>query len=367
MSRARTPKLQPLAALTPTLLDELEQCALRVAYHGDKKFSDLRRPTMFTALGEASHKLAEKVAKGEFDALSPLEAKQTLEAEWNHLIETKRNQLAEAWILAPVPPPERWPGYQRTRVRLLRSLAHEVACRYQQPMMADRRRARTETETWLEPPDLPLRGRADRVEICPDGVHLIDLKSSWTYGNELHEAHRQQLLLYAALWQRTTGEWPRLASVQKADGTRLSFGVSPSEAEDVVQKALSALAGYNAAIQRGRSTSELATPSAQACSHCPYRAVCGPFFSALTPEWGWYTRSMLGMATEVEDDEEHPVLVLNVRASNLDVTEGARARLLGFPASSTPARGEQVAIVDAYPTPLPTDLKVGWNTQLVRW
>jgi hypothetical protein len=48
-------------------------------------------------------------------------------------------------------------------------------------------------ELALEARDLGVKGRVDRVEITNTGVHLVDLKSSWAYGDEIHEGHRLQL------------------------------------------------------------------------------------------------------------------------------------------------------------------------------
>src|SRR5262249_30405231 len=142
---------------------------------------------------------------------------------------------------------------------------------------------KVEVELALEAPDLGLKGRVDRVEITNKSVHIVDLKSSWAYGDEIHEGHRQQLLLYAALWQRTHGEWPRTASVQMVDGARISFQIDPVEVQAVVARARAALDGFNGLVSQGCSPMDLATPSADACRGCDYRVVCGPFFGALEP------------------------------------------------------------------------------------
>jgi hypothetical protein len=217
----------------------------------------------------------------------------------------------------------------------------------------------------LAPSGMPLRGRVDRVEIDSSGVHIVDIKTGWEYGDELREEHRDQLLLYAAMWQRTTGEWPRLASIQATDGRRLSFNVVPSEAEGVVDEALAALQRYNDAVRQGSEPSALASPSGGSCRHCPYRGVCGPFFQALTPEWGWWLKSIVGTMVGATGESQQRALTMRVEASNLDVPCGSSVHVLAVPHEVVPMLGAQIAIVDACPTPQGAEVRATWSTQLV--
>jgi hypothetical protein len=115
---------------------------------------------------------------------------------------------------ASVPPPERWPGYQLTRVRLLRQLSEE----------ANRPRARgkgisAKPEVRLEAPGLALVGRVDRIERSSKDVELVDLKSGWGADDDIRPAHRRQLLIYAYLWQAMSGNWPTKVSVNVSMGS----------------------------------------------------------------------------------------------------------------------------------------------------
>ena len=361
----RPPQLQYLDTITPSLFAEITRCRLRVAYRRDGAFAAYRRPTPFSVLGDVSHELAERVENGEFDSVSPDRIHGALEAVWDGHVKTKHQQLLEAWRLAPVPPPERWPGYQVTRVRLLRSLAKGVTHRRERRPAPEPSGGRVVVEKTLEPSGIPLRGRVDRVEINNTGVHIVDIKTGWEYGDEIREEHREQLLLYAAMWQRTTGEWPRLASIQATDGRRLSFNVVPSEAEAVVAEAVVALARYNDAVQHRVEPSALASPSAESCRYCPYRGICGPFFQALTPDWGWWLKSIAGTMIGVTGETQQRALTLTVEASNLDVQCGASVHVLAVPYEAVPTLGAQIAIVDACPTPQAAEVRVAWSTQLV--
>jgi RecB family exonuclease len=315
-------------------------------------------------LGDISHELAERVGRGEFDSLPRDRVREALEAVWDGLVRTKHQLLLEVWRLAPIPPPERWPGYQLTRVRLLRSLAQALTRRGERRPTFEPRVANVLVERKLEPPGMPLRGRVDRVEINDAGVHLVDIKTGWD-GDEVREEHRQQLLLYAAMWRQITSEWPRLASIQAADGRRVSFTVDPDEADAVAAEAVAALEAYNRTVQRNVSPSELASPSAQSCRYCPYRGICSPFFQALTPDWGWWLKSLAGTLTDVTGDAEQRALTIRIEASNFDTQSGSSAHVLAVPCEVVPTLGAQIAIIDACPTPQVAEVRVTWSTQLV--
>jgi RecB family exonuclease len=357
--------VQALAVLTPSLFAELRQCRLRVAYRLDSGFGTFRRPTPFSVLGDISHALVERVERGEFDLAGPDQVRDRLEAAWDGLVRGKYQQLLAAWRLAPVPPPERWPRYQLTKVRLLRFLARTVARRAERCPSPEPGVAKVLVERTLEPPGIPLRGRVDRVELDDAGVHIVDIKTSSEYGDEIRDEHRRQLLLYAAMWQRTTGQWPRLASIQTPEGRRLSFSVDPDEAEALLSEVLSEVEAYNRAVQRTTTPAELASPSAESCRYCPYRGVCSPFFQALTSEWGWWLKSMVGTLTDIAGDGELRALTMKLEASNFDPRSGPSARVLGVPCELLPARGVKIAIVDGCPTPQVGEVAVSWSTQLV--
>jgi hypothetical protein len=209
-------------------------------------------------------------------------------------------------------------------------------------------------------------GRADRVERSGSGVELVDLKSGWTLPAELQPSHRRQLLFYAYLWHAQSGEWPQRVSIQRLDGTRLSFDVDPAEADDLVSDLLRRRDGFNRAAEDGSPPDSLAAPSAATCRHCDYRVVCRSFFRAIDDSWCWYLKSVLGSVTARFPSGASAVLELNVEAGNLPDGVG-RARLLGVPSELVPEVGQRVAVVDATPTRVPGDLRATWETQLWTW
>jgi hypothetical protein len=359
IATASAPNIRPLERISPSLGEDLRTCGLRVAYRLDPRFDSFRRLRPAAAIGLVSHELAEAVINGEFDAISGAQLEEGLAQEWKRRIALKADELAKEWPLGTVPPPERWAGYQLARVRLLRRLAEEVR----------RRRARSaglaapQAEAWLEAPEIPLVGRIDRVERRNGEVGLVDLKTGWTVDEEVRPAHRTQLLLYAYLWHAVHGEWPATVSIQRLDGLRSTLEVVPGEAERVAAELIARVAEFNRRVSADDPPGVLASPSPEACAHCDFRALCPPFFAALSEGWGWYRRALLGDLVRAAGDGGN-VLEIAVEASNL-ASEVTVARVLGIPSALGPPIGSHVAVVDAIPTPVPSDVRAAWDTQLL--
>ena len=75
-----------------------------------------------------------------------------------------------------------------------------------------------------------LSGRADRIEQDGRATRVVDLKTG-LHQAEPTPAQRRQLLLYAILVQRTTGQWPSSIAVEDASGNRYDQPLDPDEAE----------------------------------------------------------------------------------------------------------------------------------------
>jgi hypothetical protein len=83
------------------------------------------------------------------------------------------------------------------------------------------------SEVKLTHPTLPFLGILDRVQDAADGIEVIDFKTG-----KPREKHREQLIRYALLWWRETGEAPARVTVQYFDGTE-SWPVTPGALEAV--------------------------------------------------------------------------------------------------------------------------------------
>jgi hypothetical protein len=265
--------------------------------------------------------------------------------------------------LAPIPPPQRWRGYELVRTRLRALLVEQDAYDGWPSFDAGSR----EVEAWLQDPTGTLFGRPDRVEIADDGsVEVIDLKSGWALPDEMKPQHRRQLLSYAFLWHAEHGVWPALATIQRLDGSRLTIVVDPSEAKDVARELTTAVDDYNAAIADAVTADRIASPNAESCALCEFRVACGPFFSALREEWGWYRRFALGRVVRVIPAAGSAVVELSATSTNL-VGEPETVRVLGVPRDCTPAVGSTIAIANAIPARTVSDIRLAWDSEIVVW
>jgi RecB family exonuclease len=353
-----TPK--PLARVSPSLGERLLLCELSVAFRLDDRYNSLRRQAPAAALGNVAHELAEGVAAGTYDDVSDGELQVALASAWADGVAREERRLAETYDAAPLPPPTRWPGYAQTEVRTLDLLFQEARARRH----ANAPVAGPHLEEELRPDAVPLYGRADRVESRNGAIEIIDLKTGWTLPDEIKPSHRRQLLAYAFLWHAIHGEWPTTASIQRLDGARMTFAVTPAEAEEVATELIVALNRYNDQVAERESLLKLARPSPEACRYCSYRPACEPFFAAASPDWGWYRRSIIGDVTTVAVGRAHTRVEIAVRGGTIETPQ---VNIINWPTDLAPSLSDRVAIIDATPTAIATDLRLAWDSAICRW
>jgi hypothetical protein len=83
------------------------------------------------------------------------------------------------------------------------------------------------SEVKLTHPEFPFLGVLDRVQQTGEGVEVVDFKTG-----KPSDKHRKQLLRYALLWWRKTGDAPVRVSAQYLDGVE-SWPVTQVALEDV--------------------------------------------------------------------------------------------------------------------------------------
>ncbi|MGH7718796.1 MAG: RecB family exonuclease [Gemmatimonadaceae bacterium] len=357
------PSPTAIGRLSPSLSEALRACALQAAFMRDGEFDVLRRPSTASALGLTCHDLTEAVSSGDFNSLKGTALEDALKQAWDAGIEGHYRELQAAWPLGTVPAPERWPGYGPTRRRLLRALAAQANAQ------ARRTRApsgRVLVEQLLEPEDIPLHGRADRVEREAGETRIVDLKSGSSRPPELRPVHRRQLLIYCYLWHALHGEWPKEAAIQRLDGSRMTLEVDPAEAKAIAETLLEQREGFNSSVEGPGSVWELGSPSPESCQYCDFKGVCPAFLASTREAWGWYRRHVLGIVSEVARMDSITRLDIAVEAGNLS-PDIDRAGVVGVPVDIAPLKGARVAVVDALPTPVPSELRVGWDSHLCTW
>jgi CRISPR/Cas system-associated exonuclease Cas4 (RecB family) len=249
------------------------------------------------ALGSAAHAVIEGALRGRgVDADLPREG---LEVMWNMAIENAMRVMAEQAPFAAPPPAERWPGYQRVRVRALRMAEGLVRERRSTPHLHEGRTS-IRVERSLVSRDGDVTGRPDRVEQSNGDTRIIDLKTGRHGDDVVTPAERRQLLFYAYLWHDESGSWPTLASIETGDGRRLEIQVEPAEAEACVREAVAARDELNSQIVSGAEPTTLAHVDIDECQHCSFRVVCDSYWSAASCGAERYLQDVKGVITEVD-------------------------------------------------------------------
>nr|WP_128798073.1 PD-(D/E)XK nuclease family protein [Corallococcus coralloides] len=120
------------------------------------------------------------------------------------------------------------------------------------------------SEVKLTHPGLPFLGILDRVQDTGEGVEVVDFKTG-----KPSDKHHKQLLRYALLWWRTTGDAPARVSAQYLDGVE-SWSVTLSALEGIEADLVKGLPLLTEAL---RAYPAAAKPGS-GCGFCPVRARC---------------------------------------------------------------------------------------------
>ena len=120
------------------------------------------------------------------------------------------------------------------------------------------------SEVRLTHPKLPFLGILDRVQDTGEGVEVVDFKTG-----KPSDKHRKQLLRYALLWWRKTGDAPVRVSAQYLDGVE-SWPVTQGALEDVEADLVKKLPLLTDAL----GTHPAAAKPGTGCHTCAVRARC---------------------------------------------------------------------------------------------
>lgn len=256
-ARPRAVRTQPthsktLSTVSPSLLELLNACPLRVAW------------------GQAGHGPA-PVPAG--PALRGVAAHRALEL---HLGQ-KATSVGEAWEMAcdeiaiGGEDPRDVPGSSRTKLRLtsrvseLERFIHEIA---PHEMYLERE---------LISRDLLIRGKPDLLMVN-DSVTVVDYKSGMiAEGDIVSDGYRRQVLLYATLAGETLSRPVGAAALFSLRQGLVVLDTSEEQRIDVWDSALEALRAFNARVPGEQPP----TPSNDGCRWCPYSCRCVPAWSAL--------------------------------------------------------------------------------------
>jgi RecB family exonuclease len=338
------------------LANDLLACTRRAAYGRDPAFTRWRRPSTFSVLGEASHTLTQLAMQRREWPANPGDRRSALVDEWDRLIEAGAAKLIAAWSPSEPPASAEWPGYQLTRSRTLRraaKLAAQSRSRLESPTTSGG------IEVSMTDPGSILVGRADRLDRAGGSTRVVDLKSGMSQ-TEPRSDQLRQLLLYAVLVQRTTGEWPSEIAVENASGEQFVLPLNRNDAESALATVLDAVSDFNLSAQAAGSFD--ARPDADTCRWCAYRVACGPYWAALRADWGH--ASVLGSIISSGPDDEGAHAMIEIRSPvdlGIATTHLAGMREMPLPGATW------IAAVDLKPVRDPSQVRTRWSSRVAVW
>ena len=116
------PAARTLGRISPHGLRALRTCALRMAFQTDPSWRGMQRGSPAAALGTICHEIVDAAHHGRFDSLDSSAVPAAVESEWQERVSREHAAIAATHELGPTPTPERWPGYQMAKVRLVRHI-----------------------------------------------------------------------------------------------------------------------------------------------------------------------------------------------------------------------------------------------------
>lgn len=350
----RRPHPQPLDYITATQLAEGVDCLWRLGFSRDPIVSSLSRPSAEGALGSAAHEVMSKMGM-------PVD----FESVWQQAVSHAQAALIRGW--APASPPENWPGWALTKVRMRKAWEHSAG-RPVYPASSlthgfpdgGGRPPLPWKERWLRHPHLGLAGRPDLVERVGGELWVVDLKTGLKQ-NEPTPVQRTQLLFYCALVEAALGQLPAYAAVQTTRGDCHSFRVDAGEVQDVIVAASSMLDRINEPGPEGLAVT-MASPSAKACGWCPFRPACGPFFDAY--EETWQIPHALVFGVQAVDQSPHGYIV-RATVTRPRWRANEEVHVVGFPFERAPAVGDLWGAINF--AGRASSAVAGWSTTVFQW
>lgn len=128
----------------------------------------------------------------------------------------------------------------------------------------------TEQDVEAELAGVPFRGIVDRIETEGDGIVVTDYKSGKAPSHRYRRSRLDQVLLYAAAVEASTGEMPVRARLLYLGQRTVGMDVNQKEIDAVTEK----LAGTWSEIQTACSEDEFEPRPGPLCGWCPYVSMC---------------------------------------------------------------------------------------------
>jgi RecB family exonuclease len=352
-----SPSPAAIAEVSPSLANQLLQCSLRVAFARDPELRAWRRPSTYSTLGVAAHAVTEAAFKRSEWPTDETELREKLEERWDSEVERGSSRLVSMWSPATPPKPTEWPGYALTRARTIR---RAMKLLLSPPPSKGSNGAFTGVELDLRDPTSGLVGRADRIERDGMSTRIVDLKTGLNQADPT-EDQRRQLLMYAVLAHRASGEWPKTIAVEDASGFQHVIPLVPEEAESAVAEVSNAVEAFNKSVRAG-DFEDVAKPSSERCRWCAFRVVCRPFWEVLRSDWD--QRAVFGAVIEMGSTDAGEFVVVKVESP--EDRAGQTLHVSAF-ANTIPPTTLRAAIVDWRGSWESGTARTHWSTTIRTW
>ena len=283
------PELRPLDWISPSRYADMRKCLLReLLLHS--RTPELLPLAPAAHVGIAIHRMLYEAATTETQRDDHDWIRRRLDA----LIVAQEAEMARNWLERHlVPLRESAPQFD-VRLRQAMARAIELQASRRPPKTLDAiRRPHFGNELRVQTRDGLIRGVIDAVVPSDAGPTLVEFKTGWLYDRSsgtLREAYRDQLLLYAAAYYETIGEWPEAAELVSVSGAIAPVRLSREAALELSARARDLLRSANERVAEGTRPELLANPSSDTCASCRYRPGCVAYRSSAevlpTDRWG---------------------------------------------------------------------------------
>jgi len=257
-------KLNSLPSISPSRLQALRDCALRVLL--ERTFpQSILPPTPLMLVGQLIHKVAERA----FIEAPGNQAE--LEQVWQREMEAMESQLSSKPNRAMlVPLRYSVPNFAVRQAQFIQTW------KYRSHSTGSGTPLQGGAEKVLADEAKQVIGKVDLIIRSPAGWVIKDFKSGKIFDSETGKVksdYEIQLKLYAALCRNTYQEYPVKLCLIDAAGVEVEIPFTPEECAALLVEAQQLLATINQQVIEGQLET-LASPDPERCRWCMSRAVC---------------------------------------------------------------------------------------------
>jgi RecB family exonuclease len=253
----------PIEWLSPSRFEDLRQCPLRVAI---SQQAPRGAQSHAAFLGELVHDVYELMVREQTMWLPPEALVPAFDSTWSRVLGKRQSDGTD---------PTDWADYTRARLRARRkaSVIAEFVRRHEPSAVCP--------EVVLRSPDGLLGGRSDLIVRADTGTEIVDYKTGRVGDGANLDKIERQLRIYAGIEEEVTGILPLRAWILSTVESWQVVEIDGTTCRNLLSDARSDLAAFN---QRAPGP-QVATPSAEACIHCPHSARCDSFWDSVQSDW----------------------------------------------------------------------------------